>query len=83
MIPNVSRVRTAVKLTALVSTRHCTTCSVCFSGTFSDFDGNIRHCISCQCSKRLPVKRRGLLQPLHILCGPWDHVSADVVTGFP
>jgi len=49
----------------------------------SEINGYIRTCVSCQRSKRSPVKPSGLLQPLHIPHGPWDSVSTDFVTGLP
>ena len=50
---------------------------------FSDINAYIRACVSCQRSKRSPVKPSGLMQPLHIPHGPWDSVSTDFVTGLP
>ena len=55
-----------------------------WQGMFSDIDGYVCTCVSCQCTKPSPVKpSAGLLQPLHIPHGPWDSVSTDFVTGLP
>ncbi len=93
VIPNVSRVRTALLWDyhdspyaghlGVNKTLHNMQRSFWWQGMFSDINGYIRTCVSCQRSKRSPVKPSGLLQPLHIPHGPWDSVSTDFVTGLP
>ncbi len=93
VIPNVSRVRTALLWDyhdspyaghlGVNKTLHNMQRSFWWQGMFSDINGYIRTCVTCQRSKRSPVKPSGLLQPLHIPHGPWDSVSTDFVTGLP
>ena len=76
VIPNVSLVRTALLWDyhdspyaghlGVNKTLHNMQRSFWWQGMFSDINGYVRTCVSCQRSKRSPVKPSGLLQPLHI-----------------
>ena len=93
VIPNVSRVRTALLWDYHASpyaihhgvnkTLHDMQRSFWWQGMFSDINAYIRLCVSCQRSKWSLVKPSGLLQPLYLPHGPCDSVLTDFVTGLP
>ena len=93
VILDVSRVRTALLCDyhnspyaghlGVNKTLHNMQRSFMWQGMSSDISCYIRTCVSCQSSKRSPVKPFGLLYPLHIPHGPWDSVSTGSVTGLP
>ena len=43
----------------------------------------VRSCDSCQRSKPVVGKTRGLLRPLPVPADRWDEVNLDFVTGLP
>ena len=49
----------------------------------SDVITYVKSCELCQRTKSFPAKPSGLLQPNAIPTGPWEDISADLITGLP
>ena len=49
----------------------------------NDVKHYVNTCDKCQRTKVFPAKPMGLLQPNAVPQGPWEDISADLITGLP